>query len=97
MKNGFYDERITEEWLANWFVNRSKIPSRTQPILRDIDYFEAGWLTSMEIVEFITEIEQEFEIQFSDRDLQDPRFVTIAGIAELILRYAPQPTQSRVI
>ena len=40
----------------------------------------------MEVVEFVTEIEQQFAIQFSDRDLQDPRFVTIGGLAELILK-----------
>ncbi len=38
----------------------------------------------MEVVEFVTEIEQQFGMQFSDQDLQDPRFVTIAGLAELI-------------
>ncbi len=44
----------------------------------------------MEVVEFVTEIEQEFAMQFSDRDLQDPRFVTIEGITELIVSRAKQ-------
>jgi hypothetical protein len=29
-------------------------------------------------------------MQFSDRDLQDPRFVTIAGLTELILECSTQ-------
>ena len=45
----------------------------------------------MEVVEFVTEIEQEFAMQFSDCDLQDPRFVTIDGLAELILDASKQP------
>jgi acyl carrier protein len=49
----------------------------------------------MEVVEFVTEIEQEFGMQFSDGDLQDPRFVTIDGLAELILQRSTQTSESR--
>ena len=61
----------------------------------DIDYFEAGWLTSMEVVEFITEIEQHFGMQFSDDDMQDRRFVTIAGLTELIVERSTQSREGR--
>jgi acyl carrier protein len=56
---------------------------------------QPGALTSMEVVEFVTEIEQRFNMQFSDRDLQDPRFVTIAGVAELILERTAETSESR--
>jgi len=83
-----------DKWLIDWFVTRGKIGRHAlekQPdALRETDYFEAGWLSSMEVVEFVMEIEQEFAMQFSDRDLQDPRFVTIEGIAELIVDRAKQ-------
>jgi acyl carrier protein len=92
--------RVTvETWLTDWFVARGKIsrdPLGTMPAtLLDTDYFEAGWLTSMEVVEFVTKIEQRFGMQFSDRDLQDPRFVTIAGLTELILVHSTQTSESR--
>jgi acyl carrier protein len=81
---------MAEEWLVYWFVARGKIGKNTlekqQDALCNSNYFDAGWLTSMEVVEFVTEIEQRFAIQFSDRDLQDPRFVTIGGLVELILK-----------
>ncbi|MFZ0436714.1 MAG: acyl carrier protein, partial [Candidatus Sulfotelmatobacter sp.] len=77
---------MVREWLTDWFVSRAKIGKQVRESLLNVDYFEAGWLTSMEVVEFVTDIEQRFGIQFSDRDLQDPRFVTIAGLAELILQ-----------
>jgi acyl carrier protein len=77
-----------EEWLTSWFILRAKIgreaTGKTAAAIRRTDYFDAGWLTSMEVVEFVTEIEQQFAMQFSDRDLQDSRFVTINGLAELI-------------
>jgi acyl carrier protein len=80
-----------KEWLINWFVAREKIDKSTpQPpdSLSNADYFAAGWLTSMEVVEFVTEIEEHFGMQFTDRDLQDSRFVTIGGLTELILAHS---------
>lgn len=86
-----------EAWLTNWFMTRSKTgkDASQQSVVRNADYFAAGWLTSMEVVEFVTEIEQQFGIQFSDRDLEDQRFVTIAGLAELILEHSTQAGESR--
>jgi acyl carrier protein len=84
-----------QDWLANWFMVRAKIGKSAPQTLQDVDYFEAGWLTSMEVVEFVTEIEQRFGMQFSDRDLQDPRFVTIAGLTELILERSTRTSESR--
>jgi acyl carrier protein len=84
-----------QDWLTNWFVVRGKIPKSATEDVVDKDYFEAGWLTSMEVVEFVMEIEQRFGMQFSEADLQDPRFVTIAGLTELILVRSTETTESR--
>ncbi|MGB8917070.1 MAG: acyl carrier protein [Candidatus Sulfotelmatobacter sp.] len=86
---------MVREWLTDWFVSRAKIGKQVRESLLNVDYFEAGWLTSMEVVEFVTDIEQRFGMQFSDRDLQDPRFVTIAGLAELILQRSTETSESR--
>jgi acyl carrier protein len=84
-----------QEWLKHWFVSRGKVAPQTSQTILEQDYFEAGWLTSMEVVEFVTEIEQQFGVQFSDRDLQDSRFVTIAGLADLILKRSTETSESR--
>jgi acyl carrier protein len=86
---------VVREWLTDWFVSRAKIGKQVRESLLNVDYFEAGFLTSMEVVEFVTDIEQRFGVQFSDRDLQDPRFVTIAGLAELILQRSTETSESR--
>ena len=86
---------MVQTWLKDWFVSRGKIGKQVNQSPLDIDYFEAGWLTSMEVVEFITEIEQQFGMQFSDEDMQDPRFVSIAGLTELILQRSTQSSESR--
>jgi len=99
MNTGIELRDRVQDWLTDWFVARGKLTKKigeTAPeTLRNTDYFEAGWLTSMEVVEFVTEIEQHFGMQFSENDLQDPRFVTIAGLAELILSRSTQASQSR--
>ena len=95
MKRGKSLSEVVREWLTDWFVSRAKIGKQVRESLLNVDYFEAGWLTSMEVVEFVTDIEQRFGIQFSDRDLQDPRFVTIAGLTELILQRSTETSESR--
>jgi acyl carrier protein len=84
-----------QTWIKDWFANRTKIGKQPNESSLDVDYLEAGWLTSMEVVELITEIEQQFGIQFSDDDMQDPRFVTIAGLSELVLERSIQNSESR--
>jgi acyl carrier protein len=85
-----------QQWLVDWFVARGKIgEDKIDQEKADGDYFAAGWLTSMEVVEFVMEIEQQFGMQFSDGDLQDSRFVTIAGLSELILERSTETSESR--
>ena len=99
VKKGDELRATVQHWLTDWFVTRAKIAKdaseSVRGTLRETDYFEAGWLTSMEVVEFVAEVEQRFDMQFSDRDLQDPRFVTIAGLTELILERSTETSESR--
>ncbi|MGC2820315.1 MAG: phosphopantetheine-binding protein [Candidatus Sulfotelmatobacter sp.] len=83
-----------QRWIIDWFESRAKTVKQANELL-DVDYFEAGWLTSMEVVEFITETEQTFGILFSDDDMQDSRFATINGLTELILERSTQSSESR--
>lgn len=71
------------QWLVEWFSGRTR-GGLSPESLEDINYFEAGLLTSAEVVEFVTEIEEKFGMQFSESDLSDERFVTISGLAQLI-------------
>jgi acyl carrier protein len=84
-----------QTWIIDWFESRAKTAKQATESLLHVDYFEAGWLTSMEVVEFVTEIEQTFGMQFSDDDMQDPRFATIAGLTELVLERSTQSSESR--
>ena len=70
-------------WLCDWFVSRRKFKGDLTG-LANINYFDAGLLTSLEVIEFVSEVEACFGVQFSEQDFQDPRFVTVAGLSQLI-------------
>jgi acyl carrier protein len=73
------------EWLFQWFSDRRKSNERNREKLLNTNYLDAGFLTSLEVIEFVTEIEGRFSIHFSEADFQDPRFVTVSGLSDLIL------------
>jgi acyl carrier protein len=71
-------------WVVDWFSSRGKIRCDAREALA-IDYLQSGLLSSLEIVEFVAELEDRFSVQFSAAEMQDPRFSTIGGIAQLIV------------
>jgi acyl carrier protein len=82
------------QWLCEWFASRRRFKGDASALL-NLNYFEAGLLTSLEVIEFVSEIEDRFGVQFSEQDFQDPRFVTVAGVAELIADRSAQSTEKR--
>jgi acyl carrier protein len=82
------------QWLCEWFLSRRKFKGEATK-LPEINYFDAGLLTSLEVIEFVSEIEDRFGVQFSEQDFQDPRFVTVAGLADLIADRSAQVTEKR--
>jgi acyl carrier protein len=60
---------------------------------RSVDLFDAGYLDSLGIVALTGFIEDTFGVDLSEADLFDPRFTTIAGMAEIIAsRRSRRPT-----
>jgi len=83
----------TGQWLAEWFSKKKKFTGDRAKLLT-LNYFEAGLLTSLEVVEFVTEIEERFSIQFTEQDFQDPRFGTLSGLSQLITERSRQESES---
>lgn len=59
----------------------------------EIDIFEAGLLDSMGLIEMISAIEEQFKIELSSAHLQDSRFKTVQGIAQIIEEEIPRSTR----
>lgn len=48
------------------------------------DYIDEGIVDSLAIVKFIVDLEQGFDIELSDEDIESPEFRTVAGLTALI-------------
>jgi acyl carrier protein len=68
-------------WLKAWFKNKgAAIPDGAE----GRNYLEMGLIDSFGFLELMLSIEKEYGIKFSDIHLQDKRFVTVDGLAEII-------------
>ena len=73
-----------KEWLINWFEKNSDL--NLDEIVKNLseDYLAKGWIDSFKFVSFITDIEDEFKITFSNEEFQSRSFSTINGLKEII-------------
>ena len=73
-----------KEWLINWFEKNSDL--NLDEIVNGVneDYLVKGWIDSFKFVSFVTEIEDEFKITFSNKEFQNRDFSTIEGLTRII-------------
>ena len=70
-----------EAWLRTYFqTNGAEVPDE----VNGLNYFNAGFIDSFEVMILIERIETEFAIRMSESDFQDRRFPTVSGLAEMI-------------
>jgi acyl carrier protein len=68
-------------WLIAWFAKKAPDVS-----LADSDnFFVAEAIDSFSVIELIEDAEKQFCIRFTERDFQDRRFPSIAGLSEIIV------------
>ena len=77
---GVMDEKI--EWLKNWF--RQKIHIDSIQDMEHANYLERRLIDSVSVIELVVAAEERFEIGFTGEVFDDPRFSTIAGLAQII-------------
>jgi len=73
-----------ENWTIEWFIKNTD--AEKSEILEKLseNYFLEGWIDSLKFILFISEIEDEFQISFSNDEFQNRKFATINGIIEII-------------
>jgi len=69
-----------KHWLVAWFGRRA--PHISMEATRN--YFDAGAIDSLGVIELIEDAETSFGVRFSQSDFQDRRFPTIDGLADII-------------
>lgn len=71
-------------WLIGWFEARGPVPGAGLAEKSKVDYFEAGLLDSIGVVDLVSQLEARFGVRFTDRHFQEPRFATLGGLAEIV-------------
>lgn len=73
-----------KEWLINWFGQHSSLNAVELEEVSKEDYLKKGIIDSFSFVMLVSDIDDEYEVAFTNEDFLDPRFPTIDGLAEMI-------------
>ena len=74
------------EVLVSLLEKRGPLQGNSDQEIRDYRYLDTGHVDSLNIMQFILEIEESFGISFSAEDTQSDEFRTIGGIITLVER-----------
>jgi acyl carrier protein len=75
------DARI---WLVEFFESNGQTDGRSVEELTGENYVSIGLLDSLGIVQMLVGLEDEFGVWLDPAEMQDPRFCSIEGLAELV-------------
>lgn len=74
-----------KQWIAKWFaahdIAKDEIEKNTAA-----SYFEKGWIDSLSFISFIADLEDAFDVQFSNDEFQNRDFATIDGLANIVAK-----------
>lgn len=73
-----------KEWLIDWFANHSSLNASELEVASNDDYLKKGIIDSFAFVTLISDIDDEYDITFTNEDFLDPRFSRIEGLAKMI-------------
>ena len=73
-----------QRWLVDYFREHGKLGGRDVGSLLDENYVSAELLDSLGVVQMLVGIEEQFGVWLDPEQAQDPRFCSIAGLAELV-------------
>lgn len=73
-----------ESWLIQYFEEHGRTGDVAPDELPHVDYIERKLLDSLAIVELLGQIEDRFGVWLEADEMEDPRFVTIEGLAAIV-------------
>lgn len=78
------EQAEAERWLTDFLTANAATPPPATDELLEANYFEQELLDSLGIVQLIVGIEDRFEVRLDAEHMQDPRFCTIRGLAQIV-------------
>mgnify|MGYP000618463551 CR=1 len=85
MKESITTRRIYEV-IVSLLEKRGPLQSNSEQEIRNYRYLDAGHVDSLNIMQFILEIEESFDISLSAEDTQSDEFRTVGGVITLVER-----------
>ena len=70
-----------KKWILAWFAKHAAVKGT---IDASENYFAKGWIDSLSFISFIADLEEKFDISFSNDEFQNREFSTIDGLAGII-------------
>nr|WP_321496423.1 phosphopantetheine-binding protein [uncultured Methanolobus sp.] len=74
----------TKNWIIQWFEDNTDMEYAEIESQTDVNFLDKAWIDSFKFISFIDDIENEFNIRFSNDQFQDRRFSTVEGLIEII-------------
>jgi len=71
-------------WIIEWFKKNTDLSEENIGNDLNVNYFEKGWIDSLQFIIFVSEIEENLNIRFSNEQFQDRTFSTIDGVIRII-------------
>ena len=77
-------EDTIQKWIIKWFLNQTDADEEDMLTNLEKDYFRAGWIDSFKFISFISDIEEKFNIVFTNDEFQNREFSRINGLSQII-------------
>jgi len=77
-------ESNIKNWIIDWFSRNSNLEKSQIEQNTNENYLLKGWIDSLKFIQLITEIEEAFNIMFSNDEFQQREFSTILGLTQVI-------------
>ncbi len=71
-----------KEFVTEYIQREYTIPADVD--LMSLNYVESGYVDSLGLVQFLATIEDEFGIEFTDEEMEDPRIKVVGSLIEMI-------------
>lgn len=74
----------SKSWIVKWFSDNTNLTENEIIANLDENYLTKCWIDSLKFISFISDIENEFKIIFSNDEFQNRKFATINGLVQII-------------
>jgi acyl carrier protein len=71
-------------WLIGYFEEHGQLGGKALEELLDQNFVSLELLDSLGVVQMLVGLEEEFGVWLDPEEMQDPRFCSIGGLAELV-------------